>query len=147
MASNKDENPTYDIHEDKFEVPHVGVFKLHLGGDKPYVEQVSCKIDLDDVWAAMSNPNNPITLSMSFKDVDTLRAYLPDLANLSTKEGVILGDFKPGLVVGLGNKHERMKSDVESALRDHEVDAHVVMMPGEAGGGDGPRQRKLHTRY
>jgi hypothetical protein len=168
MAAKK--TTRYELDGNKFEVPNVGTFELHLEEHEPYVELVSPQDSLvwrilqaisgpdvqqtkpitatvnvpaemikatssPDFLASICRADTPFVFSKGFEDLQKLHANVPNIAELSrTIEK--LGEAKPCFVLGVGVKDDKdatMKVDVESALRGHEVDAHVVMMPCAAG--------------
>jgi hypothetical protein len=90
-----------------------------------------------EVLAAALGPDAPYVFSKRFENMDKLHAHVPRIAELS-RNMQNLGEHKPRFVFEVGLKDHsdaEIKVDVESALRGHGVDAHVVMMPKAAGGG------------
>ena len=149
---------SYKLDEhDQFTVPYGGTFKLN--SKERCVELVSSRASIavemvthalyPDIAAEMlKHALGPKALREAmrpdeygvvkqFKNMETLHAYVPKIAELS-RNMLNLGERKPRFVFGVGandHKDAELKSNVESALRGHGVDAHVVMMSKATGGG------------
>jgi hypothetical protein len=149
--------------DDKFKVPNCGAFKLNLAerrvervpgpvspesiaetvyrrAEHPDFAQVYQHALYPDAIAAFEKamaPDARYGFVKRFEDIENLHAHVLKIAELS-RNMQKLGEPKPRFVLGVGVKDDKdagLKVDVESALRGHGVDAHVVMMSKAARGG------------